>query len=121
MNNQTSKGQPTRYFILKSMLEYLDENEPTQEWKENYIDFIEEIVEKFLDPELIRPCNQDTEFRKLVKETSILALYLFKQIHSQYTFDIEVFRIIGSHFLQICDVCTEENNLVSSFGKMDCK
>lgn len=121
MNNQTANGEPTRYFILKSMLNYMEENEVTQEWKEGYIDFVEDVVENFLDPDLIRPDNQDKAFRRLLKETSILARYLFAQIHSQYTFDSEVFRIVGNHFLRICDACIEEDTLISSFGKMDCK
>lgn len=121
MNNQTADGEPTRYFILNKMLKYLEENEPTQEWKEEYIEFVEDTVYVFLSPELVSPWIQDKAFRKLVNETSVLAKYLYSQIHNQYTFDTEVFRIIGNHFLQICNICVEENNLVDSMQKMDCK
>ena len=120
MIQDTIEGEPTRYFVLKSMLKHIEENEITDEWKLDYIDFVEDVVHNFLDSDLICTWNQDRSFRKLLKETSILAQYLFSQIHNQYTFDCEVFRIIGNNFLTICDICQEENDLISSFRKMDC-
>lgn len=121
MNDYTPEGVPTRYLILKWMLGYLKTTEnPTDEWKESYIDFVETIVEPFLDPDTIHPSNQTAEFKKLLNETSQLSAYLYHQIHSKATFDAKVFEIVGHNFLKICDICVKDRELDSLFEKMDC-
>ena len=119
MNTHTSDGEPTRYLLLKNMLEYLDENEPTDEWKAQHVEFVKDAAETFLDPTLIAPWIQDRTFRTVAKEASILAGYLHSQIKKTNTFDSEVFRIIGRKFMYMCDVNTEDDDLLSSFEKMN--
>lgn len=120
MNDYTPDGNPTRYLILKWMLGYLKTHDATDEWKESYIEFVENIVETFLDAENVEPSNQSVEFRNLLNETATLSKYLYHQIHSKYTFDAKVFEIVGHNFLKICDISVKDKELNSLFEKMDC-
>lgn len=116
--NEYVDGEPTRYLILMNMLEYLTYNEPTVEWKEKYIEYVEEVSGSFMDPLCVVPANQEKSFRKLVEEISLLATRLYVDIHYNYTYDAKVFQIFGNHIMKLLKITMDDNNLVESMGSM---
>lgn len=116
--NQYVDGNPTRYLILMEMLEYLTYHEPTVEWKEKYIEYVEEVSESFMDPLCVVPSNQEKEFRKFVEEISMLATRLYVDIHYNYTYDAKVFQIFGDYILKLLKITMDDNDLAESMGAM---